>query len=222
MSREWCWIPCAVELERERSRATLDGASTGQLGGEICRLIAVDHDPQILRVRAHECAGERARPRGDGDDGVPVRGAERDRGRCTRGPEGAAGRCRRRSGDRRSVDRERCDDRSGEAKRSQTECQKHATLPMQFPVGAHDTQANKLRTNRVRDLFGYLVHVLRVRRRALGLVARRGWTATTFIGETLALLLIALVLELLAFIHDRGTRTARAISHPGGRAVLSS
>ena len=90
---------------------------------------------------------------------------------------------------------------------------------MQFAVGANDTQAGK--RNGV-GLFGDLVHVLRVRRRALGLIARRGWTATTFVGETLALFLIALVLELLAFIHEPGTRTARAISHPAGRAVLSS
>src|SRR2546430_6977081 len=65
----------------------------------------------------------------------------------------------------------------------------------------------------VSGLFGDLVDVLRVRRRALGLIARRGGTASTFVRETLALFLIALVLELLAFIHDRGMRTARAISH---------
>jgi len=71
-------------------------------------------------------------------------------------------------------------------------------------------------------LLADLVHILRVRRRSLRLVASGGWAASTFVGETLTLFLIAFVLELLAFIHDLDTRTARAISHPAGAAVLSS
>ena len=72
------------------------------------------------------------------------------------------------------------------------------------------------------ELFGDLVHVLRVWGRAFGFVARGGWAAAAFVGETLALFLIALVLELLAFIHDPHTRRRRAISHPASSAVLSS
>ena len=61
-----------------------------------------------------------------------------------------------------------------------------------------------------RGLFGDLVHILWVRRCALGTVARRGRAASAFLGETFGLLFVALLLELLGFIHEPLTRTLRA------------
>src|SRR6185437_3334327 len=67
------------------------------------------------------------------------------------------------------------------------------------------------------ELLADLVHVLRVGRSAFGFVARGGWTASALVCKTLRLFLRALVLEFVAFIHDRDTRTGRAIREPGSR-----
>ena len=51
------------------------------------------------------------------------------------------------------------------------------------------------------ELLGDLVHILRMRWRSFGTVARGGRTSSSFLGETLALFLVALVIEVLGFIH---------------------
>src|SRR5207253_6991182 len=68
--------------------------------------------------------------------------------------------------------------------------------------------------------FADLVHILRVRRRAFGTIARGGWAASTFLGQTFALLFVALVLELLCFIH--GLADAHGACHASLRGLTTT